>query len=127
MFKECKCGNIITIGECKRCGRVYDVEIIVNYNEEKTLKTIKRFIVDNSNVTRFSEYWKLYYDWDCAGKETINAYLNDIDRHKKQVEEFLNKFTDKELFETREELLKNNTHEIANRILEKLGYVFIES
>jgi len=125
MFRECECGNMVNTEECQKCGRIYDV--VISYNEEKTLKSIKRFIIDNSSVVSFSEYWKYYYDWDGAGEGTIQAYLNDINSHKKQVDKFLDSFKDKELFEMREKIIKEKKHDIADEILRTMGYVFTKS
>lgn len=66
----------------------------------------------------FSDKWKSYYDWDCAGKETMDEYVKDIRRHKEQVYLFLNSVDIKHLLNLKGKSLG------ANEMLVELGYTF---
>lgn len=57
----------------------------------------------------------------------MQAYLSDIESHKRQVHKFLSNFKDVELFEIREKILREKKHDVANEILRSMGYVFTES
>ena len=123
---ECKCGGTVTRGVCTRCGNIYDVEIKVTYNEQKTLEGVKQYIVDTSSVKGFSS-WKDYYDFEYAGRETLRAYANDAMMHKNQVKEFLEGYSSYELLMLKEKFSESTPFNIANSILSHLDYEYKEN
>lgn len=133
MNKCYKCGNLLVSSTCDHCGSVYDVETIYAYNNHKSIKNTRRYLIENSSVQEFSEAWKYYYDFDCAGSHTLQAYVNTIKKHKMQVKEFLRAFDDEELtlMKDKEVTLlaregSGKLSDVSNRILKKLGYQYAE-
>lgn len=120
----CKCSGTVTNGVCTRCGNVYDVIAIEAYNEQKTLEGVKRYLMKESSVKGFS-CWK-DYDFEHATLETKTAYTSDVKRHKQQVREFLEGYSNYELLQLKEKYVETAPLNIANSILVHLGYKYKE-
>lgn len=103
-------------------GRVFDVEYTLN--EEKTKKNLVDWLAYNSSVKTFSD-WKHYYDFDMAGRETIQAFLRDVNSHRDQVKEHLMDLDAEYLMRIKKDIpdtMKNN--EMADEVLRRVGYKF---
>ncbi len=92
-------------------------------DETKDVKLLRNYIINNTSVLNHSDLWGSYYDFMCAGKETLTEFLSDSVANKNQVKKFLESYTDEELYIVRK-TFDNKERDLSDKILKKMGYKY---